>query len=112
MHSSDIYSRSDSDRYTTSTSRTSDPSKTYSDSSKNTVELDPPQELYPLDQVWNPISSFPGIMVAVDEKGTLILSGPRQYLDIARNQIREIVYNKLGYDVTNDIRTLQFEEQL
>ncbi|EAY18373.1 hypothetical protein TVAG_045750 [Trichomonas vaginalis G3] len=111
MFSSEGYSRSESDRQAYS-SRASDHSKANSDTNRRNYELDPPEELYPRDQVWSPLPGFPGLLIAVDEKGTLVISGPKEYLDVARAQIRQIVYQKLGYDVTNDIRTLQFEEQL
>ena len=82
-----------------------------SSSKRRIRQLDPPSDLYPLDNVWSPMPGFPGLFVSVDEKGNCVVSGPREYLNIARQQIHDIVLQNLNIEVTNDIRTIEFQGQ-
>ena len=87
---------------------------TYSSDSttnKKVKPLDPPEDLYPLDSVWTPSPQFPGLFVSVDEKGNCVLSGPREYLENARQQIHDIILMNLNIDISNDIRTIEFQGQ-
>ena len=100
------YSESTTTKY--SDSHTNTYSSDSSTTRKKVRPLDPPEDLYPLDSVWTPSQQFPGLFVSVDEKGDCVLSGPRELLETARQQIHDIVLNNLNIDITNDIRTIEF----
>ena len=118
MYSDNSYLYSDSSRYSESgtgkyseSHRETNSTESSSQQKKASRPLDPPDDLYPLDSVWTPASSFPGLFVHVDEKGNLVVSGPREYMEAARQQVHDIILQNLNLDVTNDIRTIEFQGQ-